>query len=81
MPGLRPPQPSDYDDDDDSFYIDFNFLQLQAQADGKIILAMTFEQITGMLTNIEDQLDGDELAEDIISLLKRHFKNARPDQE
>ena len=75
MPGLRPPQPDSYDDDDDNFYVEFNFMRLQARDDGQILPVMTFDQITDMLAGIEAQLDGDELAEVIIAQLRDHLKN------
>lgn len=76
MPGLRPPLPSadDNDNDNDVFYVEFNFVTLKSQKDGQIIPMMTFDQIIEMLTNIEAQMDGDELAEVIIAQLKHHLK-------
>jgi len=77
MPGLRPPLPSaddNADDNDDVFYVEFNFVSLKSQENGQIIPVMTFDQIIEMLTNIEVQMDGDELAEVIIAQLKHHLK-------
>ena len=76
MPGLRPTPPEDHKGNSD-FDVSFDFMTFQSHQAGKVIAAMTFDQIIGFMQGVVKQLDGSETAESILKQLisnLQHYK-------